>query len=230
MKISTFNIQNDYGKYDKSKSKQIYNYLKSNKIDVLGLQEVFSKCGDDLINYLGNSYKMIGKYRFFSKLLLRRFNEKNPIVTNYKIVSFKTYHLPFFPSILKRVLTHVVIEYKGKEISIYNTHLEVRNLNVKKRQLNKIYSILKEDPREKILMGDFNLKTNKPLFLDFIESLEEIGMVRVPLDEKTLKQSRYSREIDHIFISSKFKLKNKQVIKDLDISDHYPVIVELEVE
>ena len=65
---------------------------------------------------------------------------------------------------------------------------------------------------------------------DFIESLEEIGMVRVPLDEKTLKQSRYSREIDHIFISSKFKLKNKQVIKDLDISDHYPVIVELEVE
>jgi len=230
MKISTFNIQNDYGKYDKSKSKQIYNYLKSNKIDVLGLQEVFSKCDDDLINYLGNSYKMIGKYRFFSKLLLRRFNEKNPIVTNYKIVSFKTYHLPFFPSILKRVLTHVVIEYKGKEISIYNTHLEVRNLNVKKRQLNKIYSILKEDSREKILMGDFNLKTNKPLFLDFIESLEEIGMVRVPLDEKTLKQSRYSREIDHIFISSKFKLKNKQVIKDLDISDHYPVIVELEVE
>lgn len=230
MKISTFNIQNDYGKYDKRKSKQIYNYLKSNKIDVLGLQEVFSKCGDDLINYLGNSYKMIGKYRFFSKILLRRFNEKNTIVTNYKIVSFKTYHLPFFPSILKRVLTHVVIEYKGKEISIYNTHLEVRNLNVKKRQLNKIYSILKEDSREKILMGDFNLKTNKPLFLDFIESLEEIGMVRVPLDEKTLKQSRYSREIDHIFISSKFKLKNKQVIKDLDISDHYPVIVELEVE
>ena len=230
MKISTFNIQNDYGKYDKSKSKQIYNYLKSNKIDVLGLQEVFSKCDDDFINYLGNSYKMVGKYRFFSKLLLRRFNEKNPIVTNYKIVSFKTYHLPFFPSILKRVLTHAVIEYKGKEISIYNTHLEVRNLNVKKRQLNKIYSILKEDSREKILMGDFNLKTNKPLFLDFIESLEEIGMVRVPLDEKTLKQSRYSREIDHIFISSKFKLKNKQVIKDLDISDHYPVIVELEVE
>lgn len=230
MKISTFNIQNNYKSYDNCKTRDIYNYLKDNDIDILALQEVFGRCSDDLEVLLKNKYHMVGKYRFLSKFLLRRFNEKNPIITKYKIISFKTYNLPFIPSLLKRVITHVVIEYKGKEISIYNTHLEVRNLNVKKRQLNKIYSILKEDSREKILMGDFNLKTNKPLFLDFIESLEEIGMVRVPLDEKTLKQSRYSREIDHIFISSKFKLKNKQVIKDLDISDHYPVIVELEVE
>lgn len=229
MKISTFNIQNDYGKYDKSKSKQIYNYLKINKIDILGLQEVFSKCSDDLINYLGNNYKMIGKYRFFSKFLLRRFNEKNPIVTNYKIISFKTYHLPFFPSILKRVLTHVVVEYKGKEISIYNTHLEVRNLNVKKRQLNKIYSILKDDSREKILMGDFNLKNNNSLFQKFINDLEEIGMVRVPLNEKTLKLSRYSREIDHIFLSEGFIIKKKEVIKNLSISDHYPVMIEVDL-
>ena len=60
-------------------------------------------------------------------------------------------------------------------------------------------------------------------------SLEKIGISRVPLDEKTLKLSRYSREIDHIFISDGFKVKNKQVIKDLEISDHYPVIVELEI-
>ena len=121
-------------------------------------------------------------------------------------------------------------EDKGKEISIYNTHLEVRNLSVKKRQLKKIYNLLKNDHREKILMGDFNLKTNKTIFLDFVSLLESIGMTRIPLNEKTLKQSRYSREIDHIFISNGFALKKKQVIKNLNISDHYPVIVELEVE
>lgn len=230
MIISTFNIQNNYKNYDKIKSKQIYSYLKKNKIDILGLQEVFNKCSSDLLNYLNNDYQMIGEYRFLSKFLLRRFNEKTPIITNYKIISNKTYHLPHFPSVLKRVLTHIVIEYKGKEISIYNTHLEVRNLSVKKRQLKKIYNLLKNDHREKILMGDFNLKTNKTIFLDFVSLLESIGMTRIPLNEKTLKQSRYSREIDHIFISNGFALKKKQVIKNLNISDHYPVIVELEVE
>ena len=122
MILSTFNIQNNYKYYDKIKAKQIYNFLKKNKIDIFGLQEVFNKCSKDLINYLGNDYKMFGEYRFLSKILLRRFNEKTPIITNYKIISNKTYHLPHFPSILKRVLTHIVIEYNGKEISIYNTH------------------------------------------------------------------------------------------------------------
>ena len=229
MKVSTFNIQNNYKCYDKDKTKAIYQYLKDNDIDVLGLQEVFGKCSDDLEPLIKKSYHMEGKYRFLSKYILRRFNEKNPIITKYKIISFKTYNLPFLPSLLKRVITHVVIEYKGKEISIYNTHLEVLISNVKKRQLKKIYNLIADDPREKILMGDFNLKNNNPLFLNFVNSLEEIGMRRVPLNEKTLKLSRYSREIDHIFLSEGFILKEKEVVKNLSISDHYPVMIELDL-
>ena len=229
MKISTFNIQNNYKSYDNCKTRDIYNYLKDNDIDILALQEVFGRCSDDLEVLLKNKYHMVGKYRFLSKFLLRRFNEKNPIITKYKIISFKTYNLPFIPSLLKRVITHVVIEYKGKEISIYNTHLEVFISNVKKRQLKKIYNLIANDPREKILMGDFNLKNNNPLFLNFVNSLEEIGMKRVPLNEKTLKLSRYSREIDHIFLSEGFILKEKEVVKNLSISDHYPVMIELDL-
>ena len=78
-------------------------------------------------------------------------------------------------------------------------------------------------------MGDFNLKNNNPLFLNFVNSLEEIGMRRVPLNEKTLKLSRYSREIDHIFLSEGFILKEKEVVKNLSISDHYPVMIELDL-
>ena len=229
MKISTFNIQNNYKSYDNCKTRDIYNYLKDNDIDILALQEVFGRCSDDLEVLLKNKYHMVGKYRFLSKFLLRRFNEKNPIITKYKIISFKTYNLPFIPSLLKRVITHVVIEYKGKEISIYNTHLEVFISNVKKRQLKKIYNLIANDPREKILMGDFNLKNNNPLFLNFVNSLEEIGMKRVPLNEKTLKLSRYSREIDHIFLSEGFIVKKKEVIKNLSISDHYPVMIEVDL-
>ena len=49
------------------------------------------------------------------------------------------------------------------------------------------------------------------------------------LNEKTLKNSKYSREIDHIFLSDEFRLKEKRVVKDLEISDHYPVVVEIEL-
>lgn len=229
MKISTFNIQNDYKYYKEEKSKDIYNYLKNNDLDVLGLQEVFSKINKDITTKISNVYNMVGKYRGISRIILKRFNEKNPIITKYKIISYKTYQLPHFPSILKRVMTHAVIDYNGKEISIYNTHLEVRKINVKVKQLDKIYQIIKDDKRPLILMGDFNLKNNNQEFNGFITKLENIGINRIILNEKTLKQSKYSREIDHIFYSKEFKLVKKEVIKDLKISDHYPVLVELKI-
>lgn len=227
MIISSFNIQNDYKCYKEEKSKVIYSYLKDNKIDVLGLQEVFSKCDKDLDKICTN-YNKRGNYRFISRLILRSINEKNPIITKHNIISYKTYHLPFFPSFTKRVLTNIVIEYKGMEISIYNTHLEVDKDKVKIKQLNRIFSILKNDKRPKILMGDFNLKNNNDIFNKFSSDLNDMGINRVEFNHKTFKESKYSREIDHIFYSDDFKIKNKKVITDLEISDHYPIIVELE--
>ena len=53
----------------------------------------------------------------------------------------------------------------------------------------------------------------------------EKGIKRVNFNDKTLKNSRYHREIDHIFLSNEFKIKEQAIIKDLNISDHYPVIV-----
>ena len=230
MKISTFNIQNDSKTYKRKKVDELHNYIYKNKIDVLGLQEVFPKLSKDIKNDLQYDYKMEGKFRFFSRIILRRINEKNPILTKHEVIYSKTYHLPSFPSLTKRILTHVVIKYKDKEISVYNTHLEVYIPSVKIRQLNKIYEIIKNDNRPKILMGDFNLKTNNDIFNEFVTKLEDIDIKRIPLDEKTYKPSKYKREIDHIFISKEFRLKNKEVVKDLVISDHYPVLINVELK
>ena len=125
-------------------------------------------------------------------------------------------------------MTKVEIEDEGKIISIYNTHLEVRKENVKKRQLNRIVQILKKDKNPIILTGDFNLKTNKEIFNDFVSELEKLGIKHVDVEDKTLKISKYHRAIDHIFISNNFKLISKDRITDLDISDHYPVIIKVD--
>ena len=228
MKVSTFNIKNDFDYYKLDKTKKIYKYFKNNNIDILGLQEVFSKCNNDLKKVFDSCYSIIGKYRFYIRFFFRKCNEKNPIITNYRIIKKRTYHLPFFPSGLKRVMTHIIIDFKGKKISIYNTHLEAKIVSVKEKQLKRIYRIIKKDKYPIILMGDFNLNIKNKKFLNFIKNLEELSITRVELLEKTLKSSKTNLEIDHFFISKEFKLKNKEVVKSLDISDHYPVIIDLE--
>ena len=137
MIVSSFNIQNNYSNYSDEKSKIISNYLEQNKIDILGLQEVFSPCSEDLEKCFPNTYRMVGNYRFFFKRLFKKVNEKTPIVTKYPILKYKTYHLPHFPSLLRRVLTKAIIEIDGQEISIYNTHLDFQFMFARKRELKK---------------------------------------------------------------------------------------------
>ncbi len=78
-------------------------------------------------------------------------------------------------------------------------------------------------------MGDFNLKNNKEIFNKFCSLLEEKGIKRVNFNDKTWKNSRYHREIDHIFLSNEFKVEYQEIIKDLSISDHYPVMVKVNI-
>ena len=125
-------------------------------------------------------------------------------------------------------MTKVEIEDNGKIISIYNTHLEVRKEKVKERQLKRIIKILKKDTNPIILTGDFNLKTNKEIFNNFVAELKEMGIEHIDISDKTLKISKYHRAIDHIFISDCFKLISKDRITDLDTSDHYPVLIKVD--
>ena len=227
MIVSSFNIQNNYSDYSIDKTKEIINYIEKYKIDILGLQEVFSPCGNDIKNCINNKYCIRGNYRFQSKLLLRRFNEKTPIITKYPILKHKTYHLPHLPSLLKRVMTKVVIDIDGREVSVYNTHLDFKYMYSREQELKKIYKIISKDTNPIILMGDFNLKNNKQIFIDFENQLKDIGINRIEFNNKTLKISKYKREIDHIFISKDFTLNSNEIIRDLEISDHYPIMADI---
>lgn len=227
MIVSSFNIQNNINEYSIDKTKEIVKFLENNNIDILGLQEVFSPCSEDLEKSFPDNYKMRGNYRFFSRNLLKKYNEKTPIVSKYRIIKHKTYHLPHFPSLLRRVMTKVVLDIDGEEVSIYNTHLDFQYMYARKRELKKILRILRRDTNPILLLGDFNLKNNKQIFIDFEYELNKVGIRRVSFNEKTLKVSQYKREIDHVFLSYEFELISKRVVKDLDISDHYPVIVEI---
>ena len=224
--ICTFNIQNDFNDYNISKRDKIINLLKNNHIDIYNLQEVYTKIDKDLTKSLKKiSYNIYGAYRF---LIPNRYNERTPIITNKKVLSNRTYHLPFLPSIIKRIITKVEIEDQGRVISVYNTHLNFKYESLKERQLKKVLKILKKDSNPIILTGDFNLKTNKEIFNNFVDELKKMGIEHIDVSDKTLKISKYHRAIDHICISDTFKLISKKRITDLNTSDHYPVLIEVD--
>ena len=227
IRISSFNIKNDYKNYNLNKTKEIYNYLINNNIDILGLQEVYSKLDIDLRKLLKNNYNYNGNYRFL--LMLNIINEKNPIITKYPILFNKTYHMPHLPSLLNRIVSLNIIKYKNYRISIYNTHLDYKYESVKLRQLKYLYKLIEKDNNLIILMGDFNLKNNREIFNKFCYLLEKRGIKRVEFNDRTFKESRYHREIDHIFLSNEFKVIKFEIIKYLDISDHYPIMVDIEL-
>lgn len=227
--ISTFNIKNNYNKYQKIKATDIYKYVLNNNIDVLCMQEVFSKCRNDLEKNIEESkYKLYGKYRYRLRIF-RPISEAVSVLTRKEVLKNDTFHLPFLPSLLKRIVTRVEIKTDefGK-IVIYNTHLDYKFDIAKKRQLKKLLKYIRKEHNPIIVTGDFNLKNNNDLFLIFIKEMNDIGLKRVEVNDKTLKQSRGKRAIDHIFISKEFKLKKFEVVKDLSISDHYPILVQLE--
>ena len=227
--ISTFNIQNDIKNYSKNKAKEIINYLNKNKIDILNLQEVYSFLDRDLSKeIISLDYNMFGKYRFFLKRILNRINEKTPIITRYKVISYKNYHLPFLPSTLKRIMTKVEVEIDGRLVSIYNTHLDYMYDVSRNRQLKRIFKIISKDNNPIILTGDFNLKNNNKIFNNFRKEMEKINIKHIDVGDNTWKPSKYHRAIDHIFISDDFVLKSKKIVKDIDISDHYPILIKVD--
>ncbi len=229
LKLCTFNIKNDFKTYNSKKATTIIKFIKEKDLDILCFQELFSKCSNDIEKSSEiKGYNLYGNYRYKLKIL-DFINEKTAILTNKKVEESKTYRLPYFPSGLKRVATKIIIDTKdlGK-LTIINTHLDYQFSLSKKRQLKRILKIIKQEKYPVILTGDFNLKNNNPIFNGFKKSLEQLDLNWIEVNEKTLKQSKYKRAIDHIFISKKLALRKLRVIKNLDISDHYPIFIEIE--
>lgn len=227
--ISTFNIKNDQKNYYPEKTKEIIKYLEENNIDILNLQELYPSLEKDLIKNLPEkNYTLHGTYRYKMKIM-KLVNEKTPVITNKKVLLEENYHLPHYPAPLKRVLTKVIVNDNILgNITVINTHLDFQFDFVKKRQLKYLLKFIKKEKTPLILTGDFNLKDNKLIFQEFIKELEKLGINHVKTRDKTLKQSKYHRAIDHIFYSQEFKLLETKIITTLSTSDHYPVLIKLQ--
>jgi len=222
--IATFNIQNKYKvkRYSGVDSygdhtKELVDFISSNNIDIIGLQELTSNYKQRLLKKICNKYKVVGKYRFtrIGNIIpyIKKYNESNSIITNKKIIKSKTIHIPFFGGI-PRILTIAYILVDNYKVRVINTHLENRSQKSRDRQLKYIEKIIKKEDIYTILMGDFNTITNNNSYK------------RVEMNKPTHRIKHLP--IDHIFIPNGWEVVNiKNPNINSKMSDHKPIIVEV---
>ncbi len=249
--IETLNMQNQNKKDDNNlnRSTILTKYINKKKNYILGTQELNTRLSNKLIKSLDH-YVLYGNFRFGKIKLLSDFNENNAIITDRKVVKTITKRLPWIPfnpnefikgykkkSIIPRIVTISFIDDDtiGK-LYVINTHLDYYLESIQKKQLNKIYQIVKKlSPRfPTILTGDFNMEIGTPHFDQFIANLNNIGLKRVNVNKKTNdKKYRNQTAIDHIFIPFSWEIKHCGIIKNRllnKITDHKGVYVKVKIK
>ncbi len=253
LKIGTLNCQNnDENRNNCHNHAQILaHHILEQKYDILGTQELTMKFTRAVDHYL-KEYDFYGDYQYGRGIIgryfpiIKSFNQGNHIITPLPVAETRTRVLPWLryhwkdfwrafkkKSIARRIMTRIELDMPRERIYVFNTHLDYYTPALQKRQLAYVLKKIKKYYRygSIVLMGDFNLETKDDIFADFIQELELLGIVRVPVFDKT-NHAKYREKtsIDHIFIPKKWKILECGTLNMEDLSyltDHKAVYVEV---
>lgn len=254
LKIGTLNCQNNTENRQNrnDRASLLAQHILNEKYDILGTQELTMRFTKTVDNYL-KEFDFYGDYQYGRGIigkyfpLFKTFNQGNQIITHLSVASTRTRTLPWIPYSLKelwralkkpslerRIVTRIEIETAEERIYILNTHLDYYTPSVQKRQLQYLLKKIRKyrNYADIVLMGDFNLEVDNPEFSRFIEELEKLEIVRVPVMDKTnAERYREKSAIDHIFVPQKWKIHNCGTIDVEELSsitDHKAVYVEVD--
>jgi len=211
----------------------IVNIIKDVDPDILCLQEVINNDIDtdwayinwtvlknelDKMNYNTDYFCAADAYNFGNMILFK----KNLNFTN--ISSFSR------PSTKgnNRCTIHGDININGKDFTIYNTHLEVSNADDRQAFTDIIVNKLSTNPKNKILMGDFNSTRDEYPF-NKITSSKFVDM----FTKKNLEPPSYTTwtgtEIDFIFLSEGIQSSDILgcFVVHTPVSDHLPIFIDI---
>lgn len=248
---------------------QVKNILDDVKIDIMGLQEITEKRLSRLKNTVKDGYHLYkgkGRMDHFPSIIsynciYRAYNEYNSIIARdkFELVSSTTHVLPWLKdvknqllggAIMPRIASVYILKSKDVErINVINTHLDYNSLIVQEEQLKKLTTILRKLNGPIIMMGDFNMFPDNPLFAQYRTIWEQefqLKMVVLPdilEDQRTWigKEGNRPKEnapYDYIFGTPELKMTfsttmdytNEQNTNIKLHTDHKAMVAEFEIE
>ncbi len=145
-----------------------------------------------------------------------------------------------------RVCTYGVFSDKqGHEIAVFNTHFDHVGKKARRQSVQIIQSYVHDliDKYPLILTGDFNIEPSDSVYLDLQKFLTDSRDRALEIEEKSIGtfngfrlNGPFDRRIDYVFVNDLFKSVNKYSVEiplttnKLQLSDHFPVIVQLELK
>ena len=168
VRLATFNIAANK-KPDITKLNEL---LKTNNVDIVGLQEVD-------INTSRNPYNMLEKfveqgdyaYSSFQKAIETGGGDYGvALLSNLELINTNGGALNSEGIKEARAWQKGEIEVNGKVIAVYNTHLTYESVEARAKQLLELKATMDQDPAEyKVAFGDFNVDQNHNEIYPFLE-------------------------------------------------------------
>lgn len=214
----TYNIHSGKNLKNENTFLEIIDFIKEYNPNILALQEVNEN--------KKRGYQISQLTKYFSKVYhfgphVKIFNGYYGIATfsKFPIIQKKHLLLPSFKE--QRGMLYTSLQIDNKSIDIINTHLGL-NSKEREKQLSFIQQNIKNSKNPFILMGDFN-DDHPDLDLNLFH---DTSFWKNQNNIPTL--IKFHKKVDFIFVSSDITTICYKVVP-LALSDHYPVIAEVEI-
>lgn len=236
LKIMSYNIRHGVGLdtvLDLSRSARI---IKSQAPDLCGLQEIDNFClrsdSTNQTNSLSQKTNMEGTFGRFMNFQGGEYGMAT--LSSKPLISTIILELPDAKYEPRSSIVHEVQLSKGCNIVFANVHFEwidsEEGSSIRLSQAKALTNYINNLNKATIITGDFNCTPESPTMKYFAEQ----GFIFVQKGEDNLSfQGENKAEIDHVIFRNadnvKIEKKNVQLLKEPLVSDHRPLIVELEV-
>lgn len=171
----------------------------------------------------------------------------NAIFSKHPILNYSHQHLqpakhnPPDPEHEGRVYVEATIAINDIELSIGTTHLSYSHMfqitNHRKKEVDNLLEILEKKKAKYIFMGDLNSTPDSYTITEIlkINTLKNPGpdfkrntWTTKPFDYGGFRENKLNWRLDYAFLSRDLNLSNAEIV-ETDVSDHLPVLIEIEI-
>lgn len=236
LKIMSYNIRHGVGMdnvLDLSRAAEI---IKAQAPDLCGLQEIDNYCSrsDSVgqINYLAQEVNMQGTFGRFMDFQGGEYGMAT--LTAKPLISTKVVQLPDGIDEPRSSIVHEVQIAQGCAIVFVNVHFDwlgtAEGVTSRLNQAKTLLQYLDTMDKAMIITGDFNCTPDSPTMSYFYE--QGFEFVKKGTDNLSFQDGDRA-EIDHVIFRNtdnvKIRRKNLTLLEEPVVSDHRPLVAELEV-
>lgn len=205
--------------------KSLINFINKEKLDIISFAEIE---GGSWRSKSVNQVDLISKktglnhQKFFPSYRMGKIiNQGNAILSKHPILSVKSQKMPGKGE--SRYLVKAKIKIGKKKITYFTTHLSLKK-KYNSKQIKFIANEVKKQKGSVVLTGDFNADEKALVILKKNLRLNKVS------SSNTFPSWNPHLTLDHVFLSKDFKVRKKHFFKNVKISDHVPISVEMSLK